>query len=177
MPFLEKALPKEKQKSSKRTLSDGFRVFVNSYVPSRGRKGEIAEDNLDCPLVELGLIRVAGERRIKEHREILYSWNIETKESVSPELFAYCLYDFWKSSGKHAEEKSLGSRAICTDPGSPGQIFKLPESAVTVLLDGLSTATDGAMVFEESKTMQQVWMKKPFSSEKLLEGIYPFKES
>jgi len=177
LPFLERALPKNKQNSSKRTLSDGFRVFVNSYVPSRGRKGEIAEDNLDCPLMELGLIRVAGERLIKDHRETLYSFNIETKASISPELFAYCLYDFWKSSEKYADEKSLGSRVICTDPGSPGQIFKLPESAVTVLLDVLSTATNGAMVFEESQTMQQVWMKKPISSEKLLEGIYLFKES
>ena len=173
LPFLEKALPKDKDKMSKRTLADGFRVFVNSYVPTRGRKGEIAEDNLDCPLVELCLIRVAGERLTQDHhRELIYSFNIEPKSSITPEFFAYCLHDFWAQSEKYSEEKALSSRAICTEPGSPGQVFKLPESALTLLLDGLSAATNRAMVFEESQSMQQVWAKKPITSEQLLESIY-----
>jgi hypothetical protein len=173
LPFLEKALPKDKEKTSSRTLADGFRVFVNSYVPTRGRKGEIAEDNLDCPLVELGLIRIAGERLTHEHhRETIYSFNIEPRASITPELFAYCLDDFWKNSEKFREEKSLSSRVICAEAGSPGQVFKLPESALTLLLDGLSVTTNRSMVFEESQSMQQVWMKKAVSSEKLLESIY-----
>jgi hypothetical protein len=173
LPFLEKALPKDKAQTAKRTLSDGFRVFVNSYVPSRGRKGEIAEDNLDCPLVELGLIRIAGERLTKDsHREPIYSFNIEQKPPITSELIAYCLHDFWQNSEAYREEKSLGLRVIGTEAGSPGQVFKLPESALSGLLDGLSTATNGAMVFEESRSMQQVWMKKQVSPQELLEQIY-----
>jgi hypothetical protein len=173
LPFLEKALPKDKEKTSKRTLSDGFRVFVNSYVPSRGRKGEIAEDNLDCPLVELGLIRIAGERTdAHHHRETIYSFNYEPKPAISPELFAYCLHDFWKNIGKYAEEKSLLARAVSTEPGSPGQVFKLPEMPLSHLLDGLAAATSNAMVFEESQTQQQVWIRKAISEESLLEAVY-----
>ena len=173
VPFLKNALPADKEKTSPRTLSDGFRIFVNSYVPTRGRKGEIAEDNLDCPLVELGLIRIAGERIDKEgHRETIYSFNIEAKSSISAPLFAYCLRDFWKHSKNHSEDKSINSRAICSEEGSPGQIFKLPESALMPLLDSLSSATEGALVFEESQTMPQVWLKKPVPDEKLLEAIY-----
>lgn len=173
MPFLEKALPKDQQGKSKRTLADGFRVFVNSYVPTRGRKGEIAEDNLDCPFAELGLIRIAGQRlAANQNRELTYSFNIEARPAITSELFAYCLQEFWTNSGKYREEKSLGSRIICSESGSPGQVFKLPEAALTILLDSLSSATDRALVFEESQSMQQVWRKRPMVMEVLLEAIY-----
>jgi len=173
IPFLEKALPKMKEKTAKRTLSDGFRVFVNSYVPSRGKKGEIAEDNLDCPLVELGLIRAAGERKDSQNRrETIYAFNLEPKSSISTALFAYCAHDFWMANSKYSEEKSLSSRSICSEAGSPGQIFKLPEMALSPLLDSLSSVTNGALVFEESQTQQQVWLKKPVLEEDLLASIY-----
>ena len=171
--FLENAISEETKKPSGRTLSDGFKVFVNSYVPTRGRKGEVAEDNLDCPLVELGLIHIAGERMTKDaHRETIYGFNIEPKPAISSALFAYCLHEFWQNTEKYRDEKSLNSRAICSEPGSPGQIFKLPEAALMPLLDSLSSSTNGALVFEESQSMPQVWMRKTPSKEKLLEAVY-----
>lgn len=173
MPFLERGLVSDQVKRSDRTLSDGFKVFVNSYVPSRGKKGEIVEDHLDCPLVELNLIHLAGERLRKDnHRELIYSFNIEAKASISSALIAYCLTDFWKNT-KYNCSDSLGFRIVSTGEGSPGQIFKLPEAAVRVLLDGLSKATDGALTFEESQSMQQVWRKSPVSEDDLLDAIYP----
>lgn len=173
IPFLVRALKPEKAQMSERTLSDGYKVFVNSYVPSRGRKGEIAEDNLDCPLVELGLIRVAGERLNKDgHREPIYTLSIERKPTISVELFAYCLAEFWRNSGEYRNEESLSLRVISTASGSPGQIFKLPEADITTILESLSSATDGAMSFEESRSMQQVFRKKEVSAEDLLNRVY-----
>lgn len=173
IPFLVRALTPDKAQMSERTLSDGYKVFVNSYVPSRGRKGEIAEDNLDCPLVELGLIRTAGERLNKDgHREPIYSFSIEPKPTVSVELFAYCLAEFWRNSDEFKNEESLSLRAISTASGSPGQIFKLPEAALTTFLESLSSATGGAMSFEESRSMQQVFRKMEVSAEDLLNRVY-----
>lgn len=173
LPFLERGLPTGKSSTSKRTIADGFRIFVNSYVPSRNRKGEIAEDNLDCPLAELGLVRPAGERLGSDHnREPIYTFNIGPKNSISAELLAYCIDDFWRASSKYSAEESLGFRAVSTDPGSPGQIFKLPESVLTPLMDGLSVATKGAMTFGESRSMQQVWRRSGLSSEDLLHNVY-----
>lgn len=172
LAFLERGLPPEQAKKSLRTLSDGFKVFVNSYVPTRGRKGEIAEDNLDCPLVELGLIRPAGERLSKDNqREPLYSFNLEPKASISPALFAYCVKDFWTNS-HHQASDSLGFRFVSTDEGSPGQVFKLPEAMIRSLLDGISSATGGAYTFEESQAMQQIWWHKEISDDDLLDAIY-----
>ncbi len=37
--------------------------FLRTYLPSRQSKVLLLEDTLDCPLVELGLVRTAGELR------------------------------------------------------------------------------------------------------------------
>ena len=168
LQFFEKGLPKDKDKTSKRTLSDGFRVFVNTYVPTRGKKNEIAEDNLDCPLVELGLIRL-----VSSSNGALYSFNITSKPAITPELFAYCVYDFWINSPKYQGDESISFRAVCSEAGSPGQIFKLPEATVTTLLEEIGRCTGRALLFEESHAMKQLTRgKKTLSSADLLEAIY-----
>jgi hypothetical protein len=37
------------------TLEHHFTTFLHTYVPTKGQKREVLEDNLDCPLVELEL--------------------------------------------------------------------------------------------------------------------------
>src|SRR5207247_9454536 len=79
------------------TLEQHFDTFLHTYVPTRGRKGEVQEDNLDCPLVELELIIKVGEReidRLAGKREPIYAFRREEKPEITPELFAYCLHDF-----------------------------------------------------------------------------------
>jgi len=48
------------KKLSSVTLQQHLQVFLNTYVATRGRKGEVAEDNLDCPLTELELLIKIG---------------------------------------------------------------------------------------------------------------------
>jgi len=171
--FLEGGLPPDQAKRSKRTLSDGLKVFINSYVPSRGKKGEIAEDNLDCPLTELGLIQIVGERLTKENqRETIYAFDKEPKLAITSALLAYCVDEFWRNS-PHSDAESLGFRPITSGENSPGQVFKLPEASIRALLDPFSTVTKGAMSFEESQSMQQVWRKRQVDPMDLLDAIYP----
>jgi hypothetical protein len=172
LPFLVRGLRPEETVKSERTFADGFRVFVNTYLPTRGRKGEVAEDNLDCPLVELGLLHKAGERLKDDNtREPIYRFNIGNKPGIGSALFAYCVQDYWQHS-PHAASKSLGFRFVSSAEGSPGQIFKMPELAVRPLLDGISEATEGAYLFEESSSMQQVTRKHSLSEEDFLKLIY-----
>jgi hypothetical protein len=60
-----KAFAKEAEGLSKKlspvTLEQHLHVFLHTYVPTRGRKGDIAEDNLDCPLTELEMLTKVGE--------------------------------------------------------------------------------------------------------------------
>ena len=117
------------------TLEQHFDVFLHSYVPTRSRKGDIREDNLDCPLVELELIQRTGERKqdATGKREIIYAFRREEKPEITPELFVYCIHDFWLRH--RANEKTLTFRDISVAHGSLGQILKLPELSIRERLE------------------------------------------
>ena len=153
------------------TLEQHFDIFLHTYVPTRGRKGEIREDNLDCPLVELQLIQEIGERTTDKtgKRETLYAFRREAKPQISPELFIYCLNDFWKKH--HVGEQSLTFRDIAISPGSPGQVFKLPEQDIRERLDHIRRDSDGVFDYHESAALQQVTRHVPASLD-FLSGIY-----
>lgn len=172
IPFLVRTTPPGSGLRSDSTLEAGYRVFVNSYVATRSAKGEVAEDNLDSPLVELDLVRRIGDRRAGGlgPREAIYFFNLDDKPAITPELFAYCLDEFWTNN--HPDEKTLPFRTIAVAPGSPGQIFKLPESSVRRHLDLLRVSTGGAYTFEESASLQMAIRKKPTTPTALLEAIY-----
>ena len=118
------------RKLSDVTLEQHFDTFLHTYVPTRGRKGEVQEDSLDCPLVELELIQKVGERRLDGggRREPIYAFRREPKPEVTPELFAYCVDDFW--TRRRAAEKTLSFRDVAVAHGSPGQVLKLPEADI-----------------------------------------------
>ncbi len=147
---------KEARPPSEVTLEQHFDTFLHSYVPTRSRKGDIQEDNLDCPLVELEFIIPVGERRIdgSGKREPIYAFRIEDKPDITPELFAYALDDYWKQ--RRGTERTLTFKDVTFGHGSPGQVFKLPEWAVRQRLEVLSSDSSGPFRYLESATQQQI---------------------
>jgi hypothetical protein len=154
------------------TLDHHFTTFLHTYVPTRGKKGEVQEDNLDCPLTELELIEKIGERTHADsnRRESIYAFRVEEKPEISPELFAYCLDDYW--SKWHKNEKTLSFREVAIGEGSPGQVFKLPEQAIRERLECLESTSEGAFIYQESAALQQVIRQKPTSQRNLIDKIY-----
>lgn len=143
------------KKLSPVTLHQHFEVFLHTYLPTRGKKGDLADDNLDCPLTELELITVVGERDVGgKHREPVFAFRREEKPSISPELFTWALLDFWAK--RHKDEKTLSAQAIAHGVGSPGQIFKLPEQDVMARLGDLASLTRDALKFHDSTALPQV---------------------
>lgn len=170
--FLKRCMPPLPRPISDRTTEDGLRVFINTYIPTKGRKGEVAEDNLDSPFVELSLLRRSGERTDLKtgQREPIYAFAIEDKPAISTALFAYCLNDFWQN--EHSQEKTISFGAVAVGEGSPGQIFKLPEASVRHHLDQIREVSKGCFVFEESASLQQVARSNKASSFDFMEKIY-----
>ena len=131
----------------------------------------ILEDNLDCPLIELELIRQIGERRLHDgKREPVYAFNQDPKPQISQELFAFCLNDFWEIY--QSEEDTLLFREIAYGHDSPGQIFKLPEQEIRDRLEKIQDFTEGAMTFRESVNARQVQKHRAVKWETLLDAIY-----
>ena len=172
-----KALQKEVQKQENQvsvvTLEQHFNTFLHTYYPTRGRKGEVQEDNLDCPLVELEFIIKIGERELdrrSDKRETIYGFHREEKPDISPALFVYCLNDFWQK--RHSVESTLTLREIAHGHGSPGQIFKLPEEDIRTRVETLEEQTKGFFMYMESATFQQVQKTGDGKSIKLLREVY-----
>lgn len=172
-----KALHKEATRAdaalSSVTVEQHVDTFLHTYVPTRGRKGIIQEDNLDCPLVELELVVKIGDRDLEAasgKREPIYAFRRDEKPDITPELFAYCLSDFWQS--RHPKNGTLTLKEIAHGHGSPGQVFKLPEDDVRSRVDQLSAQTNGEFTYSESSTQQQVQRSSKPDSNALLERIY-----
>ena len=170
---LQKEAEKQESQCSTVTLQQHFNTFLHTYYPTRGRKGEVQEDNLDCPLVELELIIKIGERELDRRpgsHQTIYVFNREEKPDISPELFVYCLNDFWQKH--HKVESTLTLREIAHGHGSPGQIFKLPEEDVRTRVEALARQTDGFLEYMESANLQQVQKTRDRNSMALLKEIY-----
>ncbi|MEK6283373.1 MAG: DUF4007 family protein [Acidobacteriota bacterium] len=170
---LEKEATKRGSKLSSTTITKHFEVFLHTYVPTRGRKGTIQEDNLDCPLVELELITRQGERGAdgpNGRRESIYAFNRDWKPEISNELFLYSLNDFWQV--RHKDEATLSLREVAHGHGSPGQIFKLPEEDVRSRLEELNNGPNTPFSYAESLHLQQVRRHRAGSGSELLRHIY-----
>ena len=161
------------RKLSPVTLKQHFNIFLHTYVPTQGTKGNILEDNLDCPLIELDLIRQIGERVLDEQtgkREMIYDFNRDSKPKISQQLFAYCLNSFWEIY--HRTDQSLSFSEVSSGRGSPGQIFKLPEQEIRTRLESIEEVTDGGISFRESVNLRQVQKQKDIDWTDLLNAIY-----
>lgn len=170
---LEQEASKLDDKFSIVTLEQHFETFLHTYIPTRGRKGEVQEDNLDCPLVELGLLVRVGERetdKIAGRREPIYNFNREEKPEITSDLFVYCLNDFWRK--RHPNDETLQFREIAHGHGSPGRVFKLAEEDVRVRVERLARETDGYFTYNESSVLQQVRRRNWRDQEMLLNAIY-----
>jgi hypothetical protein len=156
LQVFEKEAARIDRKLSTVTLQQHFDTFLHTYVPTRSRKGDIQEDNLDSPFVELDLIHKIGERAVDKSgkREAVYAFRREEKPEITPELFIYCLNDFWNKHKQH--EKTLSFRDVALGHGSPGQIFKLPESSVRERMETIEQDSKGAFTYQESAALQQV---------------------
>jgi len=153
------------------TLKQHFNIFLHTYVPTRGKKGDVLEDNLDCPLTELDLIRQIGETFSDSNGKLepVYIFNRDPKPEISQQLFFYCLNNFWETY--HSGEKSLQFREVTSGYGSPGQIFKLPEHEIRDRLEDIEDFTDGAMHFRESVNLRHIQKQRDIEKN-LLSPIY-----
>lgn len=148
---------------SRETVDRDVGCFLQTYA-STERSG-LSEDNLDCPLRSLGLIRPSQRGHFR--------FMIESKPSLAPPVFFYALAKFWM--WKHSDARTLSVWEICHAEGSPGLVFKLDENSVLEYLDGLEEASKGALRFEDTVQTRQVVLRddvKTFDPHSFLEGYY-----
>lgn len=170
---LQREVAKHNDKASPSTLEQHFDMFLHTYVPTRGRKGRVQEDNLDCPLVELALIVKVGERESNAssgRRESIYAFRREDKPEISQELFVYCLNSFWHR--QHPNEATLSFREVAHGHGSPGQIFKLPEDDIRTRVEFVGQEASSPFSYVDSANLQQIQRRENVNDAELLRRVY-----
>ena len=170
---LQKEVGAMDRSASDVTLKQHFSIFLHTYLTTRASKGEVSEDNLDCPLTELELLVKIGDRESKEaggRREPIYAFRREDKPTISNGLFAYCVNDFWNR--RFPAEKTLAARTIANGHGSPGQIFKIPEQEVFQRLSEIESVTSKRIRYSDSEALPQLSRETGIAEEAALAKAY-----
>ena len=155
---------------SEATLAQHFDVFLHTYIRTRGSTG--GEDSLDGPLVELELIQHVGDRKVGEsaRREPVYAFRREPKPDFTPELFAFCIWDYWTQW--HPGEATLPYREIALNAHTVGQIMKLPEEEVRARLEAISLRSSAPFRYQPSAVEGTLHKTGELGEQVLLEAVY-----
>lgn len=157
----QKAIPPSQKEISPSSLEQLYEVFLHTYVPTRGRKGEVREDNLDSPLVELDLLQHTGFTQASLHQgrpEPKFAFRREDKLEIGHALFAFCLDEFWLNyfSSSDTLESTIPLHSVSNRHGSPGQVFKIPESDIRKRLLAMEETTRGLYRFDDSAAIPAI---------------------
>jgi hypothetical protein len=136
-----------------RTISDvtirrDVECLVRTYFASATGARRAPEDSIECPLAELGLIQKAG---LGEQ----YRFRRGPKASLPDAVFLFALVDFWLTF--YPDRRSFSVDFLTFERGSPGQVFLLDEEAVAERLIRLDSLTEGALRWDESSGMRQLY--------------------
>ena len=155
------------QKESMRPVSDNtlqrdVNCFIRTYCQSR-HTAAIVEESFDCPLVELNLIAELpnGDG---------YEFQRGEKETLPIEIVVATLVAFWDAS--FSERDAMPFRDLMYAPLSPGRIFRLDENTMTLYLERLEYLTDGALRYDETADLKQVYRSGNLNPMELLENYY-----
>ena len=148
---------------SENSIKRDVDCFLRTYILSRLTKTTIMEDTFDCPLVELDLISNSSDGNI-------YRFHRGPKPSLPIEIFAAALAEFWDT--RFSENNTLTFANIAYSEKSPGRTFQLDEDTLVEYLDRLDNLTKGALRYDETAGVKQVYRDRKIASTELLYRYY-----
>ncbi len=153
----QRGWPKVSPASLKRDVD----TFVRSYVPSARTKA--IEDTLDCPLVELQLIR--------EDAEVgTYVLSRGRKPTLPDEIFAFSAAEFLLRSA--SQQNTVSLEELQYAEGSPGRTFLLDARDVAARCENFEDLTGGAWTFDTTAGLAQVLVHRRIDPLSLLRRHY-----
>ena len=161
--LIDWAEKKGKRRSSDNSIKRDVDCFLRTYVPSRLTKTTILEETFNCPLVELSLISDSSD-------ETTYQFYRGPKDSLPTKVFVAALSQFWES--RFSERNSIALGEIAYSAESPGQIFKLDVDSIVQYLEAVETLTDGALRYDETAGLKQVYRDRRIDPMELLHRYY-----
>ncbi len=105
--------------------------LLRTYAsPGSGPRAGI-DDLLDCPMRDLGLIRLTGGS------PRTFRFASGDKLSLPTEITLYACLDFLARTDRKSQTVPVSR--LATEPGGPGRAFRLPETALTAALENAAS--------------------------------------
>ena len=130
------------------TLRRDIECFVRTYLARATGGKALHEENLESPISELALIQPMGVGGGFQFRR-------GPKPTLPDEIFLYGLVGFWRKL--YPSRREFAVEALTHDPGSPGRVFLLDEESVAERLANLAELTRGAIQWDESSGLRQIY--------------------
>ena len=150
------------------TLKQHCEVFLHSYRPPRGTRGE---DHLDSALSVLGLIQEAGERQNAAGKwETLYTFDTGPKTAIPQQLFAFFIHDWWNRS--FSSEQTVALRDLLAGNHSPSRILRMAENEILLRVSELARTQSNVFQTTESANLRQLRRLRPGDGHSDLRAAY-----
>jgi len=129
---------------SRGSLKRDFDCIVNTYCVHKTNSSN-PEDNLMCPLQELGLIELVDTKRKR------YRFTRRNVEQLAKEVYLYAILDFMAQKGL---ERDINLDVLLSAEGSIGRIFVLGVSELIQILEMLQV--NGFLRLNKTAGLNQV---------------------
>lgn len=140
------------------SLHKDVTCILRMYCESPSQR-EFDEESLDCPFVELGIIK-------KNSGAKSYAFRIGSKPTLPDEIIVFsCLEYACLLSNK---QRTISLSRLLYDIGSPGLIFKLTESAICNAIEKVSQYIKHIILSDTAGIIQLAFTKEP---EKLADTV------
>lgn len=145
------------------SLKKDIACLLRMYVKQKSATS-LNEDHLDCPFAELGVIHQAGS---SEH----LTFRIGAKLNLPAEIIVAACLDYAESVG--SEQRTISIFSLLFDPGSPGLVFKLSESALYDALEQVSRWCNALTLSDSTSLLQMSFTEAPsLLKKRILEHYY-----
>jgi hypothetical protein len=140
-----------KKNIAESSINKDVSCILRMYVKQRSQT-KVSEDSIDCPFTELGLIHTAGDSKY-------YTFRVNQKRNLPAEIVvAACLeYADWVGHG----QRTIALSRLLYDIGSPGMVFKLPESAVCDAIERVARQWKAIALSESAGLIQFSFNEDP----------------
>ena len=141
-----------KRKTSISTIKRDIQVFLRTYVMGSKSQSHLAEDDFECPLGEIGLIRLVGQG--------VYSMERKERPSLPIEVLAYAICDFWDRTA--STQTTISIERLLYGPGSPGSAFKINDRDFVRMLSSIPDKF--GLHYDESAGQRLLLRESPLSN-------------
>ncbi|MBA3546098.1 MAG: DUF4007 family protein [Nannocystis sp.] len=125
-------------------------TFLHTYAPPRLSKHHVLEDTLECPLVDLRLIRRDG---VTDRYEFVRG----PKPSLPDWVLGFAVLQYWE---RHVPGETLAFETLLYGEEAPGRVFGLSERSFAERVEGIERWTRGAVSFDDTAGMRQLYRKR-----------------